>query len=91
MAASEVHEALTGDTLEAEFKQLGASSADESVEWRLLQLKERMGLPSAAGAERKALTGGNGGTTSGSANTSPDVVHGEEDGEVHEAEVEEER
>lgn len=91
MAASEVHEALTGDTLETEFKQLGAASADESVEWKLLQLKERMGLPSAGGAERKALTGGNGGTTARSAGASPDVVHGEEDGEVHEAEVEEER
>ncbi|MEX0891434.1 MAG: PspA/IM30 family protein [Gemmatimonadota bacterium] len=92
MASAEVHEALTGDTLEREFKELGAASADESVEWKLLQLKERMGLPPAGTAERKALTGGNG---EGQAKTPPaastDVVHGQEDGDVQEAEVEEER
>jgi phage shock protein A len=47
-ASIEVHEALTtGDQLEAEFKQLSAGSTNESVEWKLLQLKEKMGMTAA--------------------------------------------
>lgn len=44
VATAEVHEALAGDTLEQEFQQLGSGSANESVEWKLLALKEKMGL-----------------------------------------------
>ena len=44
-ASVEVHEALsTGDTLEREFKALGAVNSDQSIEWKLLQLKEKMQL-----------------------------------------------
>lgn len=44
-ASVEVHEALNaGDTLEREFKALGAVSSDQSIEWKLLQLKEKMQL-----------------------------------------------
>ena len=52
----EIHEALnTGDTLEKEFAQLTAGHSDQSVEWKLLALKEKMGmagaLPSGSGAQ----------------------------------------
>jgi phage shock protein A len=56
LAASEVSEAL-GDTLEQEFKRL--QPAEESVDFRLLELKQKMGLslpPSAS--ERGNLPGG---------------------------------
>ena len=76
LASAEVSEALSGDSLEQEFKQL--QPADQSVEYRLLQLKERMGLP-APGAQRAALPGGR----------EPDQP-GDEDGAVREAEYEEE-
>ncbi|MGH7576379.1 MAG: PspA/IM30 family protein [Longimicrobiales bacterium] len=54
LASAEVTEALSGDPLEREFATL--EPATENVEFRLLQLKERMGLP-APGAERAALPG----------------------------------
>lgn len=47
VATAEVHEALSGDTLEQEFKQLGGASTNESVEWKLLALKEKMGIAGA--------------------------------------------
>ena len=44
-ASVEVHEAISsGDQLEKEFTKLTAGATSESVEWRLLQLKEKMGL-----------------------------------------------
>ncbi|MGH7552687.1 MAG: PspA/IM30 family protein [Longimicrobiales bacterium] len=55
LAAAEVTETLGGDSLEREFAKL--KPASESVEFRLLQLKERMGLPSSS-AERAALQSG---------------------------------
>src|SRR5687768_6881693 len=43
-ASIEIHEVLNaGDTLEKEFTKLSAGSANESVEWKLLALKEKMG------------------------------------------------
>jgi phage shock protein A len=56
LAASEVSEAL-GDTLEQEFARL--QPAEQSVEFRLLELKQKMGmsLPPGSG-ERGALPGG---------------------------------
>jgi phage shock protein A len=56
LAAAEVTEALRTDTLEEEFKRL--QPAEENVEFRLLQLKERMGLPSGGAQQRAALPGG---------------------------------
>jgi len=44
VATAEVHDALSGDTLEQQFQQLGSGAANESVEWKLLALKEKMGL-----------------------------------------------
>ena len=80
LAAAEVTEVLVGDSLEQEFQKL--KPAGESVEFRLLQLKERMGLLSAGGgAERAALPEGQ------KANTPVTQSH---DGPVRDAEVEEE-
>ncbi len=73
LASAEVTEALTGDTLETQFKQLEGGGDD--VDRRLAALKKEMGLPS--GNSTPALT-------SGAARAD------EEDGEVHEAQIEEE-
>ena len=76
----EIHEALTeGDTLEKQFAQLTAAAGDQSVEWKLLQLKEKMGIAGAlpaggATAQPKSLGSGSSG----------------ESGVVKEAEIEEE-
>ncbi len=75
LAAAEVDEALTGDTLEQEFAQLEAGGED--VEGRLLALKQEMGLlPEGESTEPAQITAGDG--------------EGEEEagGEVRDAEVE---
>ena len=69
IAAVEVTQSLSGDTLETQFKQL---EAGDDVEDRLEALKAQMGLPS--GKKTAALPGG---------------TSQEEDGEVHEAQLEE--
>ena len=60
VASVEVHEALAGDTLEQEFKKL--KPVDQSVEFKLLALKEKMNLQNS-----RALPGGaqGGGATGG--------------------------
>lgn len=79
LASAEVTEVLAGDALEQQFAKL--KPANENVEFRLLQLKERMGLLSAGGSERAALT-------DGTQKTQPNpALH---DGPVRDAEVEEE-
>src|SRR5512143_2004024 len=63
LASAEVTEALSaGDTLEQEFTRLGAGS-NATVEARLLQLKQSMGVQLPAGAAPKALGAGNGETS----------------------------
>jgi phage shock protein A len=58
-ASIEVHEALTsGDQLEQQFQQLTAGTANETVEWKLLQLKEKMGLSSGSATALPAGAGG---------------------------------
>jgi phage shock protein A len=76
LASVEVTEALTGDTLETEFKRLEGGSDD--VEQRLAALKQQMGLPSGQ-KETPALTSG-----------SSQAEASEEEGEIHEAQLEEE-
>jgi phage shock protein A len=57
-ASVEVHEAITtGDTVEREFAKLTAGAATENVEWKLLQLKEKMGLTPALPSGGNAQTG----------------------------------
>lgn len=58
-AQVEVHEAITtGDTLEQQFKQLNAAAGDQSIEWKLLQLKEKMQLGSGTAKPQQALKPG---------------------------------
>jgi phage shock protein A len=86
LAAAEVTEVLQGDTLETEFAKL--KPATENVDFRLLQLKERMGLLSAGGGERAALSDGSQRQQQPAAQPArrPSV----DDGPVRDAEVEEE-
>ena len=60
VASVEVHEALAGDTLEQEFKKL--KPVDQSVEFKLLALKEKMNLQNSralpGGAQGSGTTGG---------------------------------
>jgi phage shock protein A len=74
VASAEVTEALTGDTLETEFKRL---EGGDDVELRLEALKKEMGLPS--GKEAPALA-------SGQAEAEGEEV----EAEVHEGELDEE-
>ena len=71
LAAAEVTESLTGDSLETEFKQLEGT---DDVDQRLAALKEQLGLPSGNSKERALPSG----------------ASVEEDGEVHEGQLEEE-
>ncbi len=73
LAASEVTQTLTGDSLETEFKQLEGGNGGD-VERRLAALKEQMGLPS----PRKQPA------------SLPSGAHDDEDGEIQEAQLEEE-
>jgi phage shock protein A len=73
LAAAEVTEVLTGDSLEDEFQRLKPSA--ESVDFRLLQLKERMGLPAGGAKADRALPGAR--------------AEGDENGLVRDAELEE--
>lgn len=86
LAAAEVTESLAGDSLEQEFAKL--KPATDSVEFRLLQLKEQMGILSAGTTERPALTEGSGASDDG--DEAPGVVHATDDDLVRDAEVEEE-
>jgi len=70
LAAAELTETLTGDSLESEFAQL---ESGDDVDRRLAALKEEMGLPSGQGTA--AL---------------PSGAADEEDGEVQDAQIEEE-
>jgi phage shock protein A len=88
LAAAEVTETLSGDPLEQEFKSL--KPASENVEFRLLQLKERMGLPGGAGAERSLPKTAN--ATAGQKQLSQGAsgVDDDEESIIREAEIEEE-
>jgi phage shock protein A len=89
LAAAEVSEALNTDSLEEEFKRL--KPADESVDFRLLQLKERMGLPSGASQQRAALTGGTSATgANGPARETAQHRLSGEEGIVKDAQLEDE-
>jgi phage shock protein A len=90
LAAAEVSEALTGDSLEDEFHQL---EAGEDMDRRLLALKEEMGLLSAGEKEKlKRLGAGSSAEEkdTGSAARDADAEEEAEEGEVHEAQLLEE-
>ena len=44
LAAAEVSEELSGDPLEKQFKALEANTGSEDIEYRLLEMKQKMGL-----------------------------------------------
>jgi phage shock protein A len=54
LAAAEVSEELSGDPLEKQFKALEASTGSEDIEYRLLEMKQKMGLALPAGAPASA-------------------------------------
>jgi phage shock protein A len=59
LAAASVSEELQGDQLERDFKQLEASHGGSDIDYKLLEMKQQMGLlPAAAPAEPRALTPG---------------------------------
>ncbi len=66
LAAAEVSEALSGDTLETQFLQLESGGGDAEMEDRLLALKREMGiLPPAKEKEAPRLAAGSGDSGAG--------------------------
>ena len=87
LAAAEVDEALTGDTLEDEFLKLESGGSDAGVDERLLALKQQMGLIAAPAAkEPKQLeAGAEGGARDAGGNRVQDAeVEAVEEGEAEE-------
>jgi phage shock protein A len=89
LASAEVAETLSGDSLEQQFAKLKPS--DDSVDFRLLELKQKMGLSLPPGS-RGALQSGQGAQGHGSSSdgASKRLGSGEGNGIVHDAEIEEE-
>jgi phage shock protein A len=92
LAAAEVSEALSGDTLEDEFSRL---ESGENMDRRLLALKQEMGLLSKGEKEKlKQLTAGEtsgeGKETDSVTRDADTVADDEADGEIHEARLLEE-
>jgi phage shock protein A len=61
IAAASVSEELTGDSLEREFKQLESGAGDD-VDYKLLEMKQQLGIlpPAPSAAEPRKLGAGNG-------------------------------
>jgi phage shock protein A len=93
LASAEVAEVLSGDTLEQEFSKL--KPAEESVDFRLLELKQKMGLGLPSGS-RGALQSGQGtgerqdSQGAGAAGQKKIGSGSSYDGPVRDAEIEEE-
>lgn len=85
LAAAEVTHTLQGDTLETQFLRLETS---DTVDQRLLALKERMALAAPADRTAGALPSGSSAEPDGTKRLKP--AHMKEDGEVKEAELEDE-
>lgn len=61
IASASLSEELTGDPLEREFKALESGGAEDDMEFKLLALKQQMGiLPAGASQEQRQLGKGNG-------------------------------
>jgi phage shock protein A len=59
LAAAEISDELSGDPLERQFKALEAGSGSADVEYRLMAMKEKMGmLPAGSPAESRRLAAG---------------------------------
>ena len=88
LASAEVAETLSGDTLEQEFTKL--KPATESVEFRLLELKQKMGVSLPSGG-RTALPGGSADTGNAQAGTRRLGTGSPKDDDIiQDAEIEEE-
>ncbi|HSR41904.1 MAG TPA: PspA/IM30 family protein, partial [Longimicrobiales bacterium] len=92
LAAAEVDEALTGDTLEQEFARLESGSEAPGLDDRLLALKREMGLLAAGDDEvPKRLNAGDASDEEGEEEAEEEAAgETEEEGEVLEAELLEE-
>lgn len=85
LASAEVAETLSGDTLEQEFSRL--KPAEESVDFRLLELKQKMGMGLPSGSRGALQSGQSEGASSGQ---KKQLGSGHDDGPVRDAEIEEE-
>jgi phage shock protein A len=85
LASAEVTESLAGDSLEKEFAKL--KPATENVAFRLLELKQKMGMGLPAGGNRTALPAGEEGANAGARRLASG--NRTEDGIVQDAEIEE--
>lgn len=73
-ASTEIDEELTGDRLSKDFKQLERVAGTASVDARLLELKQRMGvLPSGAARAGRQLGAGAGGASPGEDTVTPEI------------------
>ncbi len=82
LAAAEVSDELSGDPLEKQFAQLESGGGD--AEYRLLELKQRMGMlpPGETAEPRQQLASGDGGGA-----PSPEAQAEQENTQVHDAEL----
>ncbi len=85
LAAAEVSETLSGDSLEREFARLQVS---DDVDQRLLMLKERLGLAAPSSSAPAALPSGSGNTATTGDNPLQPAHVDEEDGLIKDAELE---
>lgn len=97
LATAEVSEELSGDPLEKQFKALEAGASSDDIEYRLLEMKQQMGLslPPGAPASHPALPGQSQGAQggmqlgTGAAAPAPPAHEAElvaDDGDAHTAE-----
>jgi phage shock protein A len=70
-ASAEIDEEFTGDRLAKDFKQLETSAGANDAEFRLLQLKQQMGMLGPGGASAKQLGAGVPGSSPATAGAAP--------------------
>jgi phage shock protein A len=91
LAAAEVSEELSGDPLEKQFAALEAGSSSEDIEYRLLEMKQKMGLalPPAPAAAQPAQLGAGASAAAPPPHAEPTTAHDAEivtdDGSAHTA------
>lgn len=91
LAAAEVSEELSGDPLEKQFAALEAGSSSEDIEYRLLEMKQKMGLslPPAPSAAQPAQLGAGASAAAPPPSAGPATAHDAEivtdDGSAHTA------
>ncbi|HET6232998.1 MAG TPA: PspA/IM30 family protein [Longimicrobiaceae bacterium] len=93
LAAATLSEDLTGDPLDREFKQLESGTSDADVDFRLIELKQQMGIlpPPAPAAQAQLSAGGAAGEAPAAETPAQDRVREAELLEEFESMEEEER